>query len=94
MAKKKTKKRHIAKRSANKISQVQPTNPEDSHQEAAATVVVTTAAARMPDRSDYARQDVRQIGLLAASFIALLCLAWAVFNYTGVGQSVYGLIKL
>lgn len=101
MAKKKNKKRHIAKQPA-----VEPAAKTTSAKHTAAkpaAVTATTAtehkevAARHAEpltRADYARGDVRRIGILAGTCLVLLGATWAALNFTGLGATIYGLIKL
>jgi hypothetical protein len=40
------------------------------------------------------RHDVRRVVVLATGFVMLQALLWYLFTHTGVGNTVYGLIKL
>ena len=53
-----------------------------------------TAATVASKDFSYVAQDLRRIGLMAVSLIALELVLWYLVSHTGLGDSVYNLIKL
>lgn len=42
----------------------------------------------------YVGQDLRRIGIFAVALVVLETVLWALFTYTGLGTTVYNLVKL
>ena len=105
MAKKKNKRRHISKQSSKQsaarpaaaspaavATAKRPANSQPAGREESPAVPI--APPRVLTRADYALTDVKRIGVLAGACLVVLAVAWYVVNYTGVGTSIYSLIKI
>jgi hypothetical protein len=53
-----------------------------------------TAAAAADPRWGYVGRDVRRTAVIAAACVALELVLWFLLNHTGIGPSIYHLIKL
>jgi ribose/xylose/arabinose/galactoside ABC-type transport system permease subunit len=103
MAKKKHRKKHNFKYTT--PSQVSPAPASatatsgTAAQPSKATAAVRPAAqggsivANLEEFS-YVKRDLAKVGMLAVGFVALQFVLWYLFEHTGLGNSVYHLIKL
>lgn len=93
MAKKKHKKKHNFKHSQSGSTR-QAVSDVVSKASPAASAAVVARPATVSNEWQLVRGDVRRVLILAAALITLELALWYVFNHTGLGVWLDGLIKL
>jgi hypothetical protein len=102
MAKKKShKKRHNIKAKKQSASSITPSTSQvaaavstTSASVAVAPAVVKNTTASTDSKLLYVRRDLVRIVWLVSGFVALELVLWYLFDHTGLGSSIYSLIKI
>ncbi len=99
MSKKKNRKKHQFKHTAppsvqTEGVQTQAMGQQGSNSKPLAPRKSSNAALAGVDNFDYVPGDIKRVAILAFGFITLQMILWYLFNHTGLGAHVYGLVKL